>query len=77
MEKKKIKTNKKPKKIVYSVKTRTTKPVIYHGRKGLPTIHMSESGKKYIMVRKKGGGVRRLYEGSKYKENNKIIKLKL
>ena len=38
----------------------------YHGRKGRPIIHMADSGKRYIMVRAKGGGVKRLYEGSKY-----------
>lgn len=46
------------------------KKITHHGRAGHPVIHISESGKKYIMVRKKGGGVKRLYEGSKHKTKN-------
>ena len=33
----------------------------YHGRSGKPVLHQSDSGKSYIMVRKRGGGVKRLY----------------
>jgi len=59
-------------------KPRRSKRLIqYHGRKGHPVVHYTESGKKYIMVRKKGGGVKRLYEGSKYRENGKVKRLKL
>jgi hypothetical protein len=29
-------------------------------------VHKAKSGRKFIMVRKKGGGVKRLYEGTKY-----------
>ena len=53
------------------------KTITYHGRKGRPVIHEAKDGRKYIMVRKKGGGVKRLYEGSKYKENKKTKSLKL
>jgi hypothetical protein len=28
---------------------------------GYPVIHVSKTGRKYMMVRKKGGGTRRLY----------------
>jgi len=45
---------------------RTPKTITYHGRKGHPLIHITTSGARFIMVRKAGGGVRRLYEGSKY-----------
>ena len=40
---------------------RSKKTMTYHGRKGKPVIHTSTTGKKYIMVRKKGGGTKRLY----------------
>ena len=53
------------------------KTITYHGRKGKPIIHVSKSGKKYIAVRAKGGGVKRLYRGSKYKENGKEKRLKI
>ena len=33
----------------------------YHGRKGRPFIHITEEGRKYIMVRAIGGGTKRLY----------------
>ena len=39
--------------------------ITYHGRSGKPTIHLTKvSLKPYIMVRKVGGGVKRLYIGS-------------
>lgn len=47
---------------------RTKKKITYHGRSGYPEIHTSASGKRYIVVRAKGGGVKRLYEGSLYYE---------
>lgn len=47
---------------------RTRQPITYHGRKGRPEIHTAKSGRKYIMIRAEGGGVKRLYEGSKYYE---------
>jgi len=56
-------------------KKRAKKSITYHGRKGKPIVHKSKSGKKYITVRKSGGGVKRLYEGSKYKSNGKSKKL--
>ena len=58
-------------------KTRAKKSITYHGRKGKPVIHTAEDGRRYIMVRKKGGGTKRLYEGSKYKENGKSKRLTL
>lgn len=39
---------------------RSKKKLTYHGREGYPIIHY-ENGKAYIMVRKKGGGTKRLY----------------
>lgn len=56
---------------------RTKKPITYHGRTGRPEIHTAKSGRRYIMVRAKGGGVKRLYEGSKYRENKKVKVLRL
>ncbi len=47
---------------------RSSKKITYHGRTGKPVIHETESGRRYIMVRAKGGGVKRLYDGSKYQE---------
>ena len=43
------------------------KEITYHGRSGHPLIHESETGKNYIMVRRRGGGTKRLYEGAKYR----------
>ena len=40
---------------------RSKRKMTYHGRTGYPLIHTTETGRKYIMVRKKGGGVKRLY----------------
>jgi hypothetical protein len=38
------------------------KTLTYHGRAGHPLIHKDKkTGKTFIMVRKKGGGTRRLY----------------
>ena len=54
-------------------KTSTT----YHGIKGKPIVHKTNEGRKYIMVRKKGGGTKRLYKGSKYSTKGKIKILKL
>ena len=81
-----IRVTKKGKKLLNSKKgraslkrklLRTKKTITYHGRKGKPVVHTSETGKKYIMVRKKSGGVKRLYVGSKYKTNKKTKILKL
>ena len=47
---------------------RTKHAITYHGRTGRPEIHETRTGRKYIMVREKGGGTKRLYEGSKYYE---------
>ena len=47
---------------------RSKNVIEYHRRAGHPQIHVSKAGKRYIMVRKIGGGVKRLYEGSKYSE---------
>ena len=40
---------------------RSKKTMQYNGRTGKPIIHASETGKEYIMTRKKGGGTKRLY----------------
>lgn len=56
---------------------RSKKKITYHGRSGYPVIHTSSAGRKYIMVRKKGGGVKRLYEGSKYREDGEVKRLRL
>ena len=56
---------------------RSKKAITYHGRKGKPVIHETKEGKKYITVRAKGGGVKRLYYGSKYKENGETKRLKI
>ena len=56
---------------------RTKKKITYHGRTGYPIIHKTKKGRKYIMVRKKGGGVKRLYYGSKYTENGKMKRLEI
>jgi len=69
------KLNKEHQRDVRNIKRRAKKPVTYHGREGKPLVHKSKEGKKYITVRKSGGGVKRLYEGSKYKTNGKTKKL--
>lgn len=56
---------------------RTKNAITYHGRTGHPFIHTSNTGKKFVMVRKKGGGTRRMYKGSIYKENGKSRRLVL
>ena len=56
---------------------RTKHVITYHGRSGRPQIHTAKSGKKYIMVRAQGGGVKRLYEGSKYHTGKEEKRLKL
>jgi len=56
---------------------KSTKRITYHGRSGHPLIHKTEYGQRYIMVRKKGGGVKRLYEGSAYTPDGKKKRLKL
>jgi len=47
---------------------RLAKIIRYHGRSGRPIVHRTRTGKGYIMVRRKGGGTRRLYAGSHYTE---------
>jgi len=44
-----------------SLVRRSKKKMTYHGRSGYPMIHKTEKNKKYIMVRKHNGGVKRLY----------------
>lgn len=51
------------------VMKRAKKLITYHGRAGHPLIHIAKAGRRFIMVRKQGGGVKRLYEGSKYRVN--------
>jgi len=56
---------------------RSKQVITYHGRSGRPVVHEDKSGRKFIMVRAKSGGVKRLYEGSKYRENGKVRRLQL
>ena len=56
---------------------KSKKKITYHGREGYPLVHVSDDGRKYIMVRARGGGTKRLYEGSKYRENGKVVRLRL
>ena len=56
---------------------RAKKSKMYHGRVGRPLIHITKSGRKFVMVRAKGGGTRRLYAGSKYRENGTVKRLVL
>lgn len=51
---------------------RSSRLIRYHGREGRPVVHLDEkTGRLFIMVRKSGGGVRRLYEGSTYRVEKK------
>lgn len=52
--------------VIRGRKRRTKRTISYHGRAGHPIIHQTHTGRRYIMVRDKGGGTKRLYEGSKY-----------
>ena len=56
---------------------RAEKAISYHGRKGKPMVHETEEGRRYIMVRKSGGGTKRLYSGSRYKTDGKSEILKV
>lgn len=56
---------------------RARKPITYHGRTGRPVVHRTKDGRKYIMVRDKGGGTKRLYQCSKYTENGSVKRLKV
>ena len=59
-------------------KCRSVKPIKFHGRMGNPIVHITKTERRFIMVRHPSGkGVKRLYEGSKYRENGKIKLLKL
>lgn len=40
---------------------RSEREMTYHGKSGRPLVHCSETGREYIMVRKQGGGDKRLY----------------
>ena len=64
-------------KLIGKVGQRTKNLIKYHRREGYPIIHSTKTPalvtygkepKRYITVRKTGGGVKRLYEGSKYSE---------
>ena len=46
-----------------SVRAKTS--ITYHGRSGKPKLHWTGKGRAFIMVRKKGGGNKRLYLDSK------------
>lgn len=39
--------------------------ITYHGRSGRPKLHWTALGRPYIMVRKSGGGTKRLYLDTK------------
>jgi len=59
---------------------RALKAIAHHGRSGHPLIHVAATGARYIMIRKKGGGTKRLYEGSKHavdRPGKKIRRLRL
>lgn len=50
---------------------RSLRNITYHGRTGRPDIHITKNLKRaYIMVRKKGGGVKRLYLDTKHASRN-------
>ena len=57
-----------PKESWHTRRRNRKKKITYHGRSGYPEVHMTASGKRYIMVRAEGGGTKRLYEGSVYYE---------
>lgn len=44
---------------------RSKRLMVYHGRRGHPVIHR-DGRRTFVMVRKKGGGTRRLYKYQKY-----------
>jgi len=65
-------------KLIGKVGQRTKNLIRYHGREGFPIIHSTKTPalvvygkepKRYITVRKVGGGIKRLYEGSEYSED--------
>lgn len=58
---------------------RSKEYITYHGRSFRPIVHYSERAKKeYIMVRKKGGGLKRLYVRSWYfVDQEKKVKTRL
>jgi len=57
---------------------RLKRKITYHGRSGYPVVHIdSKTLKRYIMVRNKDRGTKRLYEGTKHRENGKIKELRL
>jgi len=54
---------------------RSKRKMRYHGREGYPMIHVTDSEKQFIMVRKRGGGTKRLFlkagtVPAKYREAN-------
>ena len=65
-------------KLIGKTGERTKNLIKYHRREGYPIIHSTKTSalvaygkepKRYITVRKTGGGVKRLYEGSMYGED--------
>lgn len=50
---------------------RTKKVICYHDRCGHPVSHETKTGRKYIRVRKKGGGTKRMYEGTRFWSHTK------
>jgi len=66
MVNKKAKT-KKDKKYPYTGK----EDMLYHARQKKPLIHIDEkTGKEYVMVRKTGGGTKRMYDFKKFLVSN-------
>ena len=55
-------------KLVGKIGNKSKNKITYHNRSGHPKIHTNKAGRRYILVRKVGGGVKRLYENSKYSE---------
>jgi len=55
---------------------RSKKRMTYHARVGYPIIHATQKERKYIMVRKSGGGTKRLYleKGQVPKKHRKKVR---
>lgn len=51
-----------------SIRAKTS--ITYHGRTGKPKLHWTGVGRPFIMVRAKGGGVKRLYLDTKTAKSN-------
>ena len=56
---------------------RTKHSITYHSRTDHPVVHTAKTGRRYIMVRRSGGGTKRLYEGSRYWTGKEWRRLRL